>query len=171
VALNPVVEKHLREALRELEHQRAELDTNIDQLKRMISGSEAGISVTAELVGPQAHFELSNDEPAPPMREAILEFLSSADRAFATNDVAIALQQRYGWQKSSTRSLLSKMGNAKEVHMVRRGVYESLERAAQRTLDAISVPTHASGPNSAVTEEEPEDHVTPSEEGDPGGRT
>lgn len=76
------------------------------------------------------------------MKDAIKDFLLSEDREFSTNEVAIALHEKYGWKLSSTRSQIAKMGKSGEVTYVRRGVYRA----------ATSDPTNTSGPDEAGPE-------------------
>ena len=70
------------------------------------------------------------------MREAIAELISSEDKTFTTSEVAESLRERYGWQLSSTRSLIARMGKSGDIRWVRRGVYESNQRAAARAARA-----------------------------------
>jgi hypothetical protein len=145
VAINPVVAQHLQEARRVLVAQRDALDHDIAQLDRMLAGSGGAAPDAVAGTAPA-----TSQGPAPAMKDAIREHLLSEDRAFSTNEVAVALKERYGWELSSTRSQLAKMGKSGEVVAVRRGVY----RAAR--------PEDTSGPD----ESGPEGGVTTS---GPGG--
>lgn len=118
MAINPVVAQHLQEARRELVVQRDALDHDIAQLDRMLAGvGEVALAATTTPARPQG--------PAPAMKDAIRDHLLSENRAFSTNEVAVALKERYGWELSSTRSQLAKMGKSGEVVAVRRGVYQA----------------------------------------------
>lgn len=119
MALNPVVAQHLKEAHRELVAMRDTIDRDIAQLEGMLGGhvDPATSPMIPMIPGTEAA------APAPPMKEAIVRLLSSQDRPFTTNEVAVTLRDRYGWQLASTRSQMSRMGKAGEIDLVSRGVY------------------------------------------------
>jgi hypothetical protein len=121
VAINPVVAEHLKEARRVLVTQRDALNHDIAQLDRMLAGA-GGEHNDAPTTGTAPAPSLG---PAPAMRDAIRDHLLSEERAFSTNEVAVALKEKYGWELSSTRSQLAKMGKSGEVVAVRRGVYRA----------------------------------------------
>lgn len=123
MAINPVVAKHLQDARLELVKQRDTLDADIAHLDSMLQGYAAAPSVTATGAGEPRPVPRG---PAPPMRDAIIDHLYSEDREFSTNEVAVALRERYGWELSSTRSLISKMGKDGAIVAVRRGVYRAV---------------------------------------------
>jgi hypothetical protein len=140
VAVNPVVAAHLKEARRELIEAREALDRDIAQLDSMLHGY-AGDSPATPRAGATASVSRG---PAPAMKDAIVEHLKTEDRDFSTHEVAVALRERYGWELSSTRSQISKMGKSGEVFQVRRGVY--------RASATASLPTDTSGPADAGPE-------------------
>ena len=156
MSINPVVAAHLQEARRELMEQREQLDRDISQLDSMLQGygGDGHVAVKAQLVKP------SSRGPAPAMKDAIIELLSSEDREFSTHEVAVALNDRYGWELSSTRSLISKMGKAREIMFVRRGVYRAITPEALNAFLA----THRDASDSAHGAES-EVQLTASEKG------
>lgn len=137
MAINPIVAQHLREARRVLVEQRTALDKDIAQLDAMLGEPDSGASDAA--AAPAAASPASRG-PAPAMKDAIRDFLLAEDREFSTNEVAVALREKYGWELSSTRSQIAKMGKAGEVVAVRRGVYRAM-------LPNSEAPTNTSGPD------------------------
>lgn len=130
MAINPIVAQHLTEARRELVQQRDALNRDISQLDAMLAGSTAAAAsgpakVVLDPTASSAVIPPPSRGPAPPMKDAIKEFLQSEDREFSTNEVAVALHEKYGWELSSTRSQIAKMGKSGEVYGVRRGVYRA----------------------------------------------
>ncbi|WP_418062435.1 hypothetical protein [Pimelobacter simplex] len=145
MAINPVVAQHLQEARRELVKQRDALDHDIAQLDAMLGGS--GVSAVATIVATPS---TPSRGPAPAMKDAIKEFLLTEDRDFSTNEVAVALHEKYGWELSSTRSQIAKMGKSGEVFYVRRGVYRAMTPELALLAENSSGPDE-SGPEGDVT--------------------
>jgi len=155
MSLNPVVASHLTEARRELIEQRDRLDHDIAQLDSMLQGyAGPGVGPSTQTGRPES----VSRGPAPAMKDAIIEHLMTEDREFSTNEVATALNKRYGWELSSTRSQISKMGKAREVIPVRRGVYRAITEAALAEYLGVDVSRNSSGPD----ESGPEGDVTAS---------
>lgn len=134
MAINPVVEKHLNEALAELRTQRQELDAAIAEVEstlRRLAGapmSETGRSAQVVEVGTA---EVETSAPpvaamiAPPMKDAIVEYISSIDHDVTTAQVVKALAPKWDWQASSIRSLMSKLAKERVLGNPRRGVYNA----------------------------------------------
>ena len=145
MAINPVVAQHLQEARRVFVEQRTALDHDIAQLDAMLgdSGSPAASAVAGTPAATAA--SPASRGPAPAMKDAIKEFLLSEDRDFSTNEVAVALREKYGWELSSTRSQIAKMGKSGEVFAVRRGVYRAM-------TPNFLAPTNTSDPDESGSE-------------------
>lgn len=160
MAINPVVAQHLKDARSELVEQRDALNRDIAQLDSMLQGYDdtAPAASGATLTLAAGAGTISTPGPGPALKDAILTYLASEDRAFTTAEVAADLNETYGWELSSIRSQLSKMGKAGEVFQVRRGVYCSMElirREVSSDHDAarndaahgVLRPQNASGPD------------------------
>lgn len=132
MAINPVVEKHLNEALDELRTQRRELDAAIAEVEATLRrlGGAAATGDTPPTRVAEVGTADERDQPrtltpaiAPPMKEAIVEFISSRDYDVTTAQVVDALAPKWDWQASSVRSQMSKLAKEGVLGNPRRGVY------------------------------------------------
>jgi hypothetical protein len=129
MAINPVVEKYLNEALEELRAQRRELDAAIAEVEatlRRLGGSASERTPPGRAVDVGVAQERSQGTPlAPPMRDAILEFVRTRDYDITTAQVVEGLAAKWDWQPSSVRSSLSKLAKEGVLGNPRRGVYNA----------------------------------------------
>lgn len=132
--INPVVEKHLNQALDELRSQREELDAAIAEveatLRRLSSGSPVDTSRAGQVVEVGAADEKSSAGAvtpliAPAMKDAIVEYISGVDHDVTTAQVVNALAPKWDWQASSIRSQMSKLAKERFLGNPRRGVYNA----------------------------------------------
>ncbi|GAA2084625.1 hypothetical protein GCM10009821_27530 [Aeromicrobium halocynthiae] len=124
MAINPVVEQHLRAARDVLVTQREALDHDIAQIDQMLGNA---ISTSGSATPRSASTGTAPARgPAPSMRDAIIDMLTSESRAFSTNEVAVELERKYEWSKASVRSLMSKLAKDGVIGNPRRGVYTAV---------------------------------------------
>ncbi|GGO72429.1 hypothetical protein [Nocardioides deserti] len=132
--INPVVEKHLNEALDELRTQREDLDAAIAEVEATLR--RLGGEVTVSSPAPPQMVEIGTAEEkstagvvtpliAPPMKDAIVEYVGGVDHDVTTAQVVNALAPKWDWQPSSIRSLMSKLAKERVLGNPRRGVYNA----------------------------------------------
>lgn len=132
MTINPIVDRHLNEALTELRAQRLDLDTAIAEVEATLSrlrGEEAppvpkpgSEEVSDAPAGGTDVAASGRTEIAPSMRDAILEVMDLLGEA-TTAHVVGALEGKWDWQASSIRSQMSKMSKDGILGNPRRGVY------------------------------------------------
>lgn len=121
-------------ALDVLRARRHSLATALEQLNQLIDqlGGPADGGYDAAIVAPGGSYAVavevrrSNtfDASEGSTREAILHVLASEPRVFETHEIVDGVQELgVNSQAATTRSLLSKMAEAKQVERVRRGLY------------------------------------------------
>ncbi|GAA4376890.1 hypothetical protein [Nocardioides caricicola] len=143
--INPTVARHLNEALAELRAQRGELDAAIKEVEATMARL-GGSAPAAEAAADPTKVEVDATIIAPPMKDAVLDYMKQIDRAVTTAQVVDALAPRYGWEPASIRSLMSRMKKDGVLGNPQRGVYN---------LDPTSTPETSETPDaeSGVSDE------------------
>lgn len=147
MSINPVVERHLKEALSELRSQRQELDAAIEEVVgtlRRLGGTVAddAAAAPAPVIPSGAAEERDEARPvtsaiAPPMKDAVLEYMDLMGGDVTTEMVVDALAEKYDWKPASLRSLMSRLKKDGLLGNPRRGVYN---------LDPSTTPSTSEAP-------------------------